>query len=343
MFRPLKPVRVTLSNSDGEDSKRKDEVDKLSLLLKAQQKSDSGFVFPIEMQNKASPHTWMGVAPNDSYPTAAEVFTKSHTNLEMRRMSGGNVKNSDAQGNGQKYIVVSNGRDENTDDATHENGKTENTVPLLVDGSNSERRNTVSGRHPKEHNRSRRGTLTNDNQVSRPMYREDIFFGGSMKKIPQYQSKSSIGYHMSVTHLPTVEDVIEETEAKCTICPVAVRRTLATMLDFSLLKSPSFMLLAFSGFFSMLGFFAPIIYIQKRAISGGMDSSAMWLISCIGIANTVGRVLCGVLSSIEGVNALWINNIAITLGGLATMASGISYSVGYQFAYCVIFGLSIGE
>ena len=67
-------------------------------------------------------------------------------------------------------------------------------------------------------------------------------------RVPQYQSQSSIAYHMSVTHLPTKQDIEEEAEqSKCNIFPEAVRRTLATMLDVSLLKSPSFMLLAFSG------------------------------------------------------------------------------------------------
>lgn len=334
MFRPLKPVRVNVSNL--EVSEKKEEDEKLSMLLKAQQKSDSGFVFPIEMQNKSSAHTWMGVAANDNYPTAEEVFRKSHTNLEMRRMSANAGAIKDSQGNGHtkpaKYIVVENGKDPNPESG-------ENTVPLLnEDSNNGERRNTISGRQP----RSRRGTLTNESQVSRPMYREDIFFGGSLKKIPQYQSRTSIAYHMSVTHLPTVEDVDEEIEAKCTICPVAARRTLATMLDFSLLKSPSFIMLALSGFFSMMGFFAPIIYGTQRAKENGMDiDTAKWIVSVLGIANTIGRIVCGVVSSL-GIDALIINNIAITVGGLATIFSGISYTAGFQFAYYTVFGLSIG-
>ncbi|VEN48721.1 unnamed protein product [Callosobruchus maculatus] len=68
---------------------------------------------------------------------------------------------------------------------------------------------------------------------------------------------------------------------------------------------------------------------------------AVWLVSSIGIANTVGRVLCGVLSSIPGVNALFVTNVALTIGGIATMFSGFSMSEGYQFFYTVVFGLTI--
>lgn len=88
------------------------------------------------------------------------------------------------------------------------------------------------------------------------MYRDDIFFSGSLAKLPQYRSQTSLGYHMSVTHMPTHQDIEEEegsVSTKCKVCPEAVRRTLSTMLDVSLLKNYSFILLAFSGFFTMMG------------------------------------------------------------------------------------------
>lgn len=44
---------------------------------------------------------------------------------------------------------------------------------------------------------------------NRPLYRDDIFFSGSLARIPQYQSQTSLGYHMSVTRIPTKQDVEE--------------------------------------------------------------------------------------------------------------------------------------
>lgn len=67
---------------------------------------------------------------------------------------------------------------------------------------------------------------------------------------------------MSVTHLPTLNDVLEEEQNKCSLCPEAVRRTLATMLDVSLLKSPTFLLLCAGGFITMMGFFVPFMYLK---------------------------------------------------------------------------------
>lgn len=128
------------------------------------------------------------------------------------------------------------------------------------------------------------------------------------------------------------------------MCPESVRRTLATMLDMTLLKSPSFMLLAVSGFLTMMGFFVPFLYLKPRAIDGHMDEDlASFTISVIGISNTFARIVCGLLSSFKGVNANLLSNITITLGGLATIFSGYSITPSYQFTYAVIFGIAIGK
>lgn len=202
------------------------------------------------------------------------------------------------------------------------------------------RRNTFSDKRIRTTSESSQNR--SKTEVNRPLYRQDIFFGASLTRLPQYTSKTSIAYNLSVTHIPTKNDIIEETESRCQLCPEAVKRTLTTMLDFSLLTSPSFILFAASGALTMMGFFVPFAYMTDRAILSGMSKEdAMWLISAIGIANTVGRVLCGVLSSATWANTLFINNAALTIGGLATIFSGFSLSEGFQFTYAVIFGLAI--
>lgn len=205
----------------------------------------------------------------------------------------------------------------------------------------SGRRHTISGKRGLDSNtNSRRGSRQD---VSRPMYRDDILYSGSLAKLPQYRSQTSLGYHMSVTHIPTRNDIEEEVEGegKCKICPEAVSRVISTMLDISLLKNYSFILLAFSGFFTMMGFFVPFIYISDRAKLGGIDpETAVFLISAIGLFNTIARIGCGWLSSLPGVSALLLNNIFITLGGLATIFSGMFMEVYAQYIYTLIFGVT---
>lgn len=77
--------------------------------------------------------------------------------------------------------------------------------------------------------------------------------------------QNSVGYHMSVTRLPTQKDVQEEVTKECTLCPEAVRRTLSTMLDMSLLRSPTFLLLSLSGFITMMGFYVPFMYVTGES------------------------------------------------------------------------------
>lgn len=176
----------------------------------------------------------------------------------------------------------------------------------------------------------------------RPLYRDDILFGASLQKLPQYTSQNSVGYHMSVTRLPSKKDVQQEISKECTLCPEAVSRTLSTMLDMSLLRSPTFMLLSLSGFITMMGFYVPFMYVTDRAERSDMDPSMpVWLVPTIGITNTIGRVVCGMVSSLPGVDALFINNMALTIGGIATILSGVSLSFGYQMCYASVFGLAM--
>ncbi|XP_004932688.1 monocarboxylate transporter 7 [Bombyx mori] len=336
LFRPIKPVRVTLADEqDEEDTARRHEeaVEKLNSMIKLHSKLDSGICMPPEMKftNKVSPHTWMGVPNNTRYPTAEEVFRGSNSHLSNshagRRSSAnaGAIKNT--LGNKPMFIEMPVAEKDEQEDS---NGNIDNTEPLIGAAVK------VVPTQNRFHQRRSHADL-----VARPLYRDDIFFGASLTRLPQYTSRTSLGYHLAVTHVPTKEDAQEESSGKCRFCPEAVKRTLATMLDVSLFRSPTFVILALSGFFTMLGFFVPYMYIQRRGESNGMNKAiAGWLISAIGISNIVGRVMCGFLSSMPKISPLWLNNIAISAGGIATMMSGLYYDSVFQFAYCAIFGLA---
>lgn len=104
------------------------------------------------------------------------------------------------------------------------------------------------------------------------------------------------------------------------------------------------MLLAVSGFLTMMGFFVPFYYMKDRAVAGGMDENmAKLTISIIGIANTFARIVCGILSSIKGINANVLSNITITAGGIFSIFSGLYITPLYQFSYSIVFGVTIGK
>lgn len=405
MFRPLESVQITLEDEDQVEAK---VVEKPCLpVVFTKPLAEGRYAFSVP---NSSHNTWIGASSNTRYPTAAEVFRGSGANLDRRtsitpsatptvtststQLNAGNIHHTT-----KKLEQLSKAQQKRSGNATpteesapvtafnlHKELNTvgeddENESEALIDQDGAKpqltaRRHTVSGRRPNIQTngtakpKDRRGAHQHFGSSTRPLYRDDIFFSGSLVRIPGYQSQTSLQYHMTVTRLPTHNDVEEvsvligfgfglqfifqslmisffkfqEENAHCRICPEAVRRTLATMLDMSLLKSPSFMLLAVSGFLCMMGFFVPFMYVEKRGKELGLDSSiAEFLVPAIGISNTIARIVCGFLSSLESVDANLISNIAITSGGLATMFSGISLTSGVQISYTLIFGLAIGE
>lgn len=310
LFRPIKPVEVPIDEQDmNEQLNAKTEDGHLQ----------NHFVFPKPLVlpegryaysvPNSHHNTWMGTVSNTNYPTAAEVFRGSGANLE-RRSSGthGQLTSANLQHTTKKLEQLSKMQKARfsssttpedvpitppplplhhaelktvgEDEEENENGTLldDDVKPVIMQG----RRHTVSGRRPGELTRSK-SHREHHTDGSRPLYRDDIFFSGSLVRIPQYQSQTSLGYHMSVTRMLNQKDVEEEEEPSCKLCPEAVRRTLATMLDVSLLKSPSFMLLALSGFFTMMGFFIPFMYLSKRAVLNGMDEDiSSYIVSAIG-------------------------------------------------------------
>lgn len=276
---------------------------------------------------RSSPHTWMGIANNARYPTAEEIFHGSNSHLNRRSSANASTIRSQLGNKPTRMFIATPVAEKDEQDDS--NGNTDNTAPLI---------GSALKIVPIEKTRN----STTD--VVRPLYRDDIFFGASLTRLPQYTSRTSLGYHLAVTHVPTKEEEKEEKEGRCRLCPEAVRRILATMLDVSLFKSPTFIVLALSGFFTMLGFFVPFMYVTGRAKDEGIaESTAVMLVSTIGIANIVGRIACGLVSSMPKMSPLWLNNIAVSAGGIATMLSGICFHEAYQFTYCVVFGLSVGE
>jgi len=113
------------------------------------------------------------------------------------------------------------------------------------------------------------------------------------------------------------EDQEAETEAK-TNC-------LRTIADQScsprLLTNPPFMLLCLSNLFATQGLYIPYTFLPTLAISRGIDEvNASFLISIVGISNTICRILSGMLTDVKGVSALVVTFIALGIGGVAPLA-----------------------
>ncbi|XP_026474103.1 monocarboxylate transporter 14 isoform X3 [Ctenocephalides felis] len=190
-------------------------------------------------------------------------------------------------------------------------------------------------------------------QIVRPMSRKDIFYSGSVVNLPEYQSQKSLtNYRNSVVSLPRyARDMrdgrdIEKAEqydlCPCLVIPESFKSALATMMDFSLLKDPVFMLIGISNVFGMAGLYVPFVYLVDAAVLDGIEqNSASFLLSIIGITNTVGRVACGYVADFPWVNSLLLNNICLVISTLAVAATPLCHTYTAYIIMSVFFGVAI--
>ena len=175
-----------------------------------------------------------------------------------------------------------------------------------------------------------------------PMSRKDIFYGHSLQNIPIYRSNPAL-YTRSILSIPREIDDQEDSK-KCQICSDDLKDSFKEMMDLSLMKNPLFVMFVISNFLTSIGFCIPYMFLPDWAIIQGIDpQKAPFLISVIGMANTVGRVVFGFLSDRPCVNRLYLYNVALTICGVFTSLSPFCYSYELLCAYAAVFGMFLGE
>ncbi|CAH1795978.1 unnamed protein product [Owenia fusiformis] len=174
--------------------------------------------------------------------------------------------------------------------------------------------------------------------INKPMYRKDIFYSGSVTHLPEFKEDSK-AYHKSITNVPSEG---RNDRTKCGNICGSIIDIFKTMFDFSLMKNPVFVLYGLSCFLCMTGFFVPFIYLPDHAQAMGVSKEqAAFLISILGIANTIGRIMCGWVSDQPWADCLIINNIALICGGSITIVLPFFLHYGLLATYSVVFGLGI--
>lgn len=91
------------------------------------------------------------------------------------------------------------------------------------------------------------------------------------------------------------------------------------MLQVNLLKDPVFILFSISNFCTSIGFNVPLVYIVKAAEDAKIFyPKPAYLLSVIGLANTLGRIVLGYLSDKPWINRLLVYNLCLTVCGVGT-------------------------
>lgn len=187
-----------------------------------------------------------------------------------------------------------------------------------------------------------------------PLDRPDIFYQGSLMNIPSYRSRLDLKHgeqgfserrHSSLTYRKRhiSESVEKETKICGILCSQETKDTLEEMLDFSLFKDPIFIIFSISNLLTSIGFNIPYVYLVPKGKDLGMDiGTAGLLISIIGAANTVGRIVLGYISDKPWINRLQVYSWSLTICGIATFVSAFCFSFTTLAMYSSIFGFSIG-
>ncbi|XP_074649137.1 monocarboxylate transporter 14-like [Tubulanus polymorphus] len=131
---------------------------------------------------------------------------------------------------------------------------------------------------------------------------------------------------------------------------INVREAVRQLTDFALLKSFIFMMFSISNFFTATGLNVPYIYLADMAECNGIDkASASFLISVIGIGNTIGRLLFGFIADIPQIvrscgdnGRLVIFTFSNILNGIFTISAPFMVTYPLLVMYALFFGILIG-
>lgn len=186
MFRPLVPVKVkiskTLDEVDFEKETDRSDSKKIPLLLRIklareslQADSMQNLDHEIEItaaEDVVDSNHHLKVSNNNKYPTAMDVLTSSTKNLQDMKESCHSLYDSNhylksVSASERKLNIM-----ELKPDSRNQNGLSKPRARAMSSCSTRSRRNTgASG--------------------VRPLYRDDIFFGASLTKLPHYSSQVS--------------------------------------------------------------------------------------------------------------------------------------------------------
>ena len=141
-----------------------------------------------------------------------------------------------------------------------------------------------------------------------------------------------------------IETIAEQNECENSKTGNTLVEKMKQYIDLTIFADMIFIFFAVSNFLTSLGFNAPYIFIVDQAIKLNIaEKQATWLLSTIGISNTVGRIVLGSLADLKSVNRLYLYSTVLTLAGLATMIEPFLTNFIGLLIYAVVFGFTSGR
>ncbi|KAK3601880.1 hypothetical protein CHS0354_041814 [Potamilus streckersoni] len=152
-------------------------------------------------------------------------------------------------------------------------------------------------------------------------FRGNIFFRGNLTKLASMPKKSSSCPEL---YKSTFDDESSDEEETCFFWrilhfPKHVKKLLKIMFDPKIFKNPLFVLFAVSNFILYFWYDVPYVFIVDRIVEfGAEETEASFLISILGIANTLGQLLFGIMGD-RAINLKLFYGLSIVLCGGSIM------------------------
>ncbi|XP_050426328.1 uncharacterized protein LOC126836747 isoform X2 [Adelges cooleyi] len=176
------------------------------------------------------------------------------------------------------------------------------------------------------------------------MYQKDIFYSGSIKNLSENRRRRTVSQSTTIgMHTDHCTPFENEKSSAIMCCSSEAKDTIKQLLDFSLLKDPIFIMYTVSNFLTSIGFNIPYLYLVPQAKVMGIDNThSSYLLSLLGAANTLGRIVLGFISDKPSINRLMVYNLCLTICGIATMLATYCTDLFTFSLYTIVFGSTIG-
>jgi len=205
-------------------------------------------------------------------------------------------------------------------------------------------------------------------RLARPMSRKDIFYAGSIKHLNEDEdvhelrtnrdSLISLGRRKSLRpdqmvmtrsfllvddNKNRIKEIDTYEEATTTNETNGFLYLLKSMMDPKLLTDKKFLLIGISNFFGFLGFYIPFVYLPSMAgdKDGIEKDEAAFLLSIIGISNTIGRVFTGLISDLACVDSMFVVNVSLVLSSISLFSMPFLDDITSFSVISALFGLFI--
>ncbi|XP_063376250.1 LOW QUALITY PROTEIN: monocarboxylate transporter 13-like [Cydia fagiglandana] len=154
------------------------------------------------------------------------------------------------------------------------------------------------------------------------MYRPDVLYQGSMTSLTKYRASTPV----------RIQTITKDEESKS---------PLSEMLDVSLLVNPIFVLFSVSNILTNIGFYIPYVYTVSMSNELGIENPEH-LISIMGAATLVGRIVLGFISDKPWVNRLMVYNVCLGIAGMSMASAAVCTEFWGLAMYAATYGFTSG-